>query len=107
MMNSIYEFLKTAVSKEIVNDPVWATVALVGQFFFAGRFILQWLVSEYKRKSHMPVMFWYMSILGSLMLFAYSIHIKNPIFMLSFSLNTLIYIRNLHLLHLESQRATV
>jgi lipid-A-disaccharide synthase-like uncharacterized protein len=107
MMNSIYEFLRTAISKEIVGDPIWATVALIGQFFFAGRFILQWLVSEYKRKSHMPVMFWYMSILGSLILFVYSIHIKNPIFMLSFSLNTLIYIRNLHLLHLESKRAIV
>jgi lipid-A-disaccharide synthase-like uncharacterized protein len=107
MINSVFEFLKTAISKEIVGDPIWAAIALIGQFFFAGRFILQWLVSEYKRKSHMPVMFWYMSILGSLILFAYSIHIKNPIFMLSFSLNTLIYIRNLHLLHLESKRTAV
>ena len=105
MLNSIYEFLKTAISREIVGDPVWATVALIGQCFFAGRFIMQWLVSEYKRKSHVPVMFWYLSILGSLILLSYSIHIKNPIFMFSFSLNTLIYIRNLHLLHLEAKKS--
>jgi lipid-A-disaccharide synthase-like uncharacterized protein len=105
MMYSIYEFLKAAISKEIIGDPIWATVALIGQVFFAGRFILQWLVSEYKRKSHVPVAFWYMSILGSLILLCYSVHIRNPIFMLSFSLNTLIYVRNLHLLHIEAKRA--
>jgi lipid-A-disaccharide synthase-like uncharacterized protein len=104
MINSIYEFLRTAISKEILCDPVWATIALIGQAFFAGRFILQWLVSEYRRKSYVPVAFWYLSIIGSLILLCYSVHIKNPIFMLSFSLNTLIYIRNLHLLYLESRR---
>jgi lipid-A-disaccharide synthase-like uncharacterized protein len=107
MINTIYEFLKTAISKEIIGDPIWAAVALTGQFFFAGRFILQWLVSEYKRKSYVPVAFWYFSILGSLILLCYSIHIQNPKFMLSFSLNTLIYVRNLHLLHLESKKTAI
>jgi lipid-A-disaccharide synthase-like uncharacterized protein len=100
------EFFKTAISEQIVGDPVWATVALVGQVIFGGRFVLQWLVSEYRKKSHVPIAFWYLSILGSLILLAYSVHIKNPIFMLSFSLNTLIYFRNLHLLYLESARTS-
>jgi lipid-A-disaccharide synthase-like uncharacterized protein len=103
MFNSIIHFIKTAIENQIVADPVWATVGLVGQLLFAGRFILQWLVSEYKKKSHVPVGFWYLSIVGSLILLSYSVHIKNPIFMLSFSLNTLIYFRNLHLLYLESK----
>ena len=104
MLNTIVEFVRTAINQQIVGDPLWATVALVGQVLFGGRFILQWMVSEYKQKSHVPISFWYLSIAGSLILFSYSIHIKNPIFMLSFSLNTLIYIRNLHLLHLESRK---
>jgi lipid-A-disaccharide synthase-like uncharacterized protein len=104
MFHSVIEFFRTAISEQIVGDPVWATVALIGQFIFGGRFVLQWLVSEYRKKSHVPIAFWYLSILGSLILLAYSVHIKNPIFMLSFSLNTLIYVRNLHLLYLESRR---
>jgi len=104
MLDSIYEFVKTAINQQIVGDPVWATVALVGQFLFGGRFVLQWIASEYKRKSYMPIGFWYLSIAGGTILFCYSIHIKNPIFMLSFFLSTLIYIRNLHLLHLESKK---
>ncbi len=104
MFNSIVEFLRTAIDQQIVGDPVWATVAFVGQALFGGRFVLQWLVSEYKKKSHVPISFWYLSIVGSLILLIYSIHIKNPIFMLSFSLNTLIYMRNIHLIYLESRR---
>jgi lipid-A-disaccharide synthase-like uncharacterized protein len=104
MFHSVVEFFRTAISEQIIGDPIWATVALIGQLIFGGRFVLQWLVSEYKKKSYVPIEFWYLSILGSLILLAYSVHIKNPIFMLSFSLNTLIYVRNLHLLYLESKR---
>ena len=99
MFDSITEFIRSAITEQIVKDPVWATVALIGQLVFGGRFILQWIASEYKKRSHVPTAFWYISLAGSLMLLAYSIHIKNPIFMLGFSLNTLIYLRNLHLIY--------
>jgi len=107
MFSSIIEFIKAAVNQQIVGDPVWATIALFGQVLFGSRFILQWLASEYRHKSHVPISFWYLSIAGSLILLSYSIHIKNPIFMLSFSLNTLIYLRNLHLLYLESRKKNI
>ncbi len=105
MFNSLIEFFRTAITEEIVHDPVWAIIAFIGQIVFAGRFILQWITSEYKRKSHIPVGFWYLSLGGSLILFTYSVHIKNPIFMLSFSVNGLIYLRNLHLIYKEAKRA--
>ena len=107
MINSVVEFIKSAIMEQIVNDPVWATTALVGQIIFGARFILQWIVSEYKKKSHVPTSFWFISLVGSIILLAYSIHIKNPIFMLGFSLNTLIYIRNLHLIYKHAKRAVV
>ena len=107
MFSSIIEFIKSAVAEQIVGDPVWATVALVGQLTFGGRFILQWIVSEYKKKSHVPTSFWFVSLAGSLILLSYSIHIKNPIFMLGFSLNTLIYIRNLHLIYIHAKKGVV
>ena len=99
MFDATIQFVKSAITEQIVNDPIWATTALVGQAIFGGRFVLQWLVSEYKKRSYVPTAFWFLSLAGSLILLAYSIHIKNPIFMLSFSLNTLIYLRNIHLIY--------
>ena len=107
MFDSIIEFLKSAITEQIVDDPVWATIALVGQVIFGGRFLLQWIVSEYKKKSHVPTAFWFISLIGSLILLSYSIHIKNPIFMLGFSLNTLIYLRNIHLIYKHAQKGVV
>ena len=107
MFSSAIEFLKSAISEQIIDDPVWATIALVGQVTFGGRFVLQWIVSEYKKKSHVPTSFWVISLAGSLILLSYSIHIKNPIFMLGFSLNTLIYIRNLHLIYIHAKKGVV
>jgi len=102
MFSSIIQFFKMAIVEQIVGDAVWATVALVGQMIFGGRFVLQWIVSEYKKKSYVPTAFWFMSLAGSLILLVYSIHIKNPIFMLAFSLNTFIYLRNLHLIYMHA-----
>jgi len=107
MFDSIIEFFKSAITEQIVGDPVWATVALVGQVVFGGRFVLQWIVSEYKGRSHVPTAFWFVSLAGSLMLLSYSIHIKNPIFMLGFSLNTLIYLRNLHLIYKHAKKGMI
>lgn len=107
MLDSIIEFVKSAITEQIVEDPLWAMVALVGQIIFGGRFILQWIVSEYKKRSHVPTAFWFMSLAGSLILLSYSIHIKNPIFMLSFSVNTLIYLRNLHLIYKHAKSGVV
>jgi lipid-A-disaccharide synthase-like uncharacterized protein len=107
MFNSVIEFFKSAITEQIIGDPVWATVALVGQVIFGGRFILQWIVSEYKKKSHVPVAFWFMSLAGSVILLAYSVHEKNPVFMLGFSLNMLIYLRNLHLIYKHAKKSVV
>jgi len=107
MLDSITEFIRSAITEQIVEDPVWATVALTGQLVFGGRFVLQWIASEYKKRSHVPTAFWYISLAGSLTLLTYSIHIKNPIFMLGFSLNTLIYLRNLHLIYKHAGKDAV
>ncbi len=107
MFASILEFFKSAITEQIVGDPFWATLAFVGQVVFGGRFILQWIVSEYKKESHVPTAFWFMSLAGSLILLSYSIHIKNPVFMLGFSINTLIYLRNLHLIYTRAKKQVV
>ncbi|MFH1615857.1 MAG: lipid-A-disaccharide synthase N-terminal domain-containing protein [Planctomycetota bacterium] len=107
MVDTVAEAIRTAVADQLIGDPVWAIVGLVGQFIFGARFIIQWIVSEYKKKSHIPTTFWFISLAGSLILLAYSVHLRNPIFVLGFSLNTVIYIRNIHLIFRYSKTGEV
>ena len=107
MLHSVIEFVKETITEQIVGDPLWAIVAIIGQLVFASRFILQWIVSEYKGRSHVPRAFWYISLVGSLILLSYSVHIRNLIFMLGFSLNTFIYLRNIHLIYKCAKKGAV
>lgn len=99
MLDSIGAFLRTAISEQVLGDPVWAGVALVGQTVFAGRFVVQWIASERRQRSFVPLAFWWMSIAGSLLMLAYALHLRNLILMMAFSLNMLIYLRNIHLIY--------
>jgi lipid-A-disaccharide synthase-like uncharacterized protein len=55
----------------------WKIVGYLGVFLFAGRWIVQVVASGRKGRTHMPDLFWYMSICGSLMLLAYFTFGKN------------------------------
>jgi lipid-A-disaccharide synthase-like uncharacterized protein len=76
----------------------WLVFGLAGQVFFSARFLVQWITSELKKKSVLPVSFWILSIGGSLTLLIYAIHRKDPVFILGQSVGLLIYGRNLALI---------
>ena len=77
----------------------WLVIGLGGQLLFAMRFLIQWIASEKRKKSVIPVSFWYFSLGGSLILLAYAIYSKDPIFILGQSLGFFIYLRNLILIY--------
>lgn len=77
----------------------WVTIGVLGQACFFMRFFVQWIASERKGESVIPVQFWYLSIVGSLILLAYSIHQNDPVFILGQSTGTVIYLRNLALIY--------
>ena len=76
-------------------DVMWLTIGLIGQIIFGGRFVIQWLASEKKKESVIPVAFWWCSIGGGIMLLAYAIHKMDPVFILGQGLGLFIYARNL------------
>jgi len=84
-------------------ETLWVGVGLLGQCIFGARFIVQWLYSEAKKKSVIPVSFWYLSLVGSFILLAYALYKKDPVFILGFSLNSVVYIRNLVLIKNEKK----
>ncbi len=81
-----------------MSDGVWLIIGFIGQFIFGMRFIVQWIYSEIKKKSVIPLSFWYLSLAGTTVLLAYSIYKQDIVFIAGFSLNMLIYIRNLMLI---------
>lgn len=87
------------------EDGWWLLVGFGGQALFMGRFVLQWFVSERARRSVIPVGFWYLSILGALVLLAYALHRRDPVFVAGQGLGVAIYLRNLQLIRGEKTRA--
>jgi lipid-A-disaccharide synthase-like uncharacterized protein len=73
-------------------------VGFTGQLLFTSRFLIQWLASERAKASVMPVMFWWISIGGGVMLLIYSIWRQDPVFILGQSFGLVVYFRNLVLI---------
>lgn len=73
-------------------------IGFVGQALFTSRFIVQWIASEKRRQSYIPIVFWYLSIVGSLMLLAYAISILAWPIILGQCFGVIVYGRNLVLI---------
>ena len=54
-------------------------IGFLGQGLFASRFIFQWIYSERKGESYIPIIFWYLSIFGGIGLLTYAIFRKDPV----------------------------
>ena len=88
------------------SDKIWLAIGFCGQFLFAMRFIVQWIVSEKRKESVIPIYFWYFSLGGGLTLLSYAIHRKDPVFILGQGLGLFIYIRNLMFIHSKKYKNT-
>lgn len=77
----------------------WLIFGLAAQMCFFLRFLIQWIFSERRKRSVIPIHFWYLSLAGGIGLLIYSIHIMDIVFITGQSLGILIYVRNLILIH--------
>lgn len=88
-------------------DP-WAVLGFTGQLLFGLRFLAQWIASERAGKVVIPVLFWYLSILGTAMSMTYAFAIGNAVFMSATVVQAVvqmpIYLRNL-VLHMREKRS--
>lgn len=79
-------------------------LGLVGQGVFASRFLVQWIVSERRQESVIPVAFWYLSLGGAVLLFTYAWLRGDPVFMLGQATGSIVYVRNLILIRRKARR---
>jgi lipid-A-disaccharide synthase-like uncharacterized protein len=98
-----YNIHKLFANKDISSSLLlWG---VVGQCVFTFRFIYQWLYSERRQQSMLPIGFWIISITGSIMLLSYAIFRKDPVLLVGQLFGVVVYSRNI-LLGLRHSRST-
>ena len=86
-----------------MTTTIWLAIGFLGQALFSARFIVQWLVSEARRESIIPIAFWYFSLAGGATLLAYAIWRQDPVFIVGQGFGLLVYGRNLMLIRRKTR----
>lgn len=74
----------------------WKVIGWLGNAVFFSRFLVQWYATERKKQVVVPVSFWWLSLLGSLLLLAYALFYRHDsVFIFAYAFTWIPYIRNL------------
>ncbi len=95
MMASLHHFLARTSEIELI----WLVIGFSAQGLFSARFLVQLIASEKRRQSVVPETFWYLSLLGGVMLLAYALHRADPVIALGQLFGIVVYARNIWFLH--------
>ena len=96
-LHSFKGYVWKIISTPFLRFDWWDVVGLFGQMLFFSRFIVQWIASEKKKRTIIPVSFWYFSISGAIISLFYFVHIgKLPLIAAGLA-SLVIYGRNLHI----------
>ena len=101
---AVYYFNNNVIDRDILfrNEaiPTWLLwLGIISQVVFTLRFVYQWIYSEYKKSSSLPLGFWLLSLVGSILILTYAIIREDPVLFIGHLLGSIIYVRNLILLH--------
>ena len=83
---------------------IFLIIGFAGQGLFASRFIVQWILSERRGESFIPVIFWYLSIVGGIGLLTYAIFRKDPVIITGQLFGIFVYSRNLFLVYKKREK---
>lgn len=98
--NNNYDFSRLFSRDEIA---LWLLLlGMVSQLLFNFRFIYQWIYSERKQESSLPLGFWTLSLAGSLLILLYAIFRKDPVLFIGQFAGSVIYSRNILLIRKEN-----
>jgi lipid-A-disaccharide synthase-like uncharacterized protein len=83
---------------------IWKVLGWVGNGVFFSRFFVQWYATEKMRRVVVPVVFWWLSLTGSLLLLIYALHKQDSVFIWAYLFPWIPYIRNI-VIHYRHQEA--
>lgn len=94
--NSVYDIDLLFRNEDI---PRWLlTLGSIAQIIFTTRFIYQWIYSEKRKKSSLPIGFWFLSLTGSLLILIYAIIREDLVLLSGHLLGSFLYMRNIFLI---------
>jgi lipid-A-disaccharide synthase-like uncharacterized protein len=84
----------------------WVVLGFAAQALFTMRFVVQWIASERARKSVIPIAFWFFSIGGGVLLLAYALYRRDPVFIAGQALGLVVYFRNVYFIMLNGRQSS-
>jgi len=85
------------------SETFWLSIGFLGQALFSARFLVQWMISEIRRESVVPYIFWWFSLAGGATLLAYAIWRQDPVFITGQAFGLIVYMRNLMLIRASAK----
>ena len=81
------------------NYQLWKVIGFAGLGTFQARWLVQWLYSEKHKESKVPIAFWYLSLIGSLLCLAYFLRQQDSVGIAGYMFSSVPYTRNLMLIY--------
>lgn len=94
--NNVFDLQNLLQNKAIPKWLLWT--GIIGQVLFTLRFVYQWIYSEKKKNSVLPLGFWLISLTGSLIIFIYAIIRRDPVLLAGHAIGLVVYSRNIIIL---------
>ncbi len=82
----------------------WKAIGWLGNVIFFSRFFVQWFATEKRKQVVVPTSFWWLSLIGSLLLLAYGLRQQDSVFIFAYAFTWIPYIRNL-IIHHRARKA--
>ena len=103
-MNELLSGISAYFANLTPVESIWLGIGFFGQGLFFSRWVVQWISSERKAESQIPLAFWYMSLAGGLIVLAYAIYRHDPVFIIGQGTGAFVYLRNLMLIYKHRKR---
>ena len=91
--NNQFDVIRLFKNKDISTALlIWGSI---GQVVFTLRFVYQWIYSERRKISSLPLGFWLLSLTGSIMILSYAVLRKDPVLFIGQAFGFVVYSRNI------------
>jgi lipid-A-disaccharide synthase-like uncharacterized protein len=98
-MNSLHDVIWHDGKFLGIEWSAWKAIGLLGNVVFFSRFFVQWYATEKKGQVVIPVIFWWLSLTGTLLLLTYAVRQNDSVFILAYLFSWIPYLRNLVIHH--------
>ena len=103
MQCNTHEIVAAAVILGLDREQFWTAIGWLANGIFTSRFLVQWYATEKRRQVTVPVLFWWLSLVGSLLFLCYAVfYDRHHVFIFAYAFAWLPYVRNLVIHHRHS-----